>query len=233
MRDESADNLAIVLMSGGMDSCVTAALARAAGHPLAALHVRYGQRIADRELRAFQAVADYYGIVHRLVVDLQHLRQIGGSALTDPTIAVPEGEDPDRPGIPISYVPQRNGNLLFIAAAWADVLRATSIWTGMVEEDSSGYPDCRRAFCDAMEVAIGAGNPDDHPDPKIVTPLIHLRKADIVRCGVELGAPLHLTWSCYQREDVACGVCDSCQLRLRGFREAGVEDPIPYVIRDA
>lgn len=223
-----AENLAIVLLSGGMDSCVTAALARQAGHTLAALHVRYGQRTEARELRAFHAVADFLGVAHRQVVDSSYLRQIGGSALTDPSLPLPEGEEPTRPGVPISYVPQRNGNLLFIAAAWAEVLGATSIWTGMVEEDSSGYPDCRRAFCEAMEVAIGLGNPDDHPDPRIITPLIHLRKADIVRRGVELAAPLHLTWSCYQEEEVACGVCDSCQLRLRGFREAGLQDPIPY-----
>lgn len=228
---ETAENLAIVLMSGGMDSCVTAALARQAGCRLAALHVRYGQRTEARELQAFHAVADFFGIAYRQVVEILYLRQIGGSALTDPSLPVPEGEDPDRPGVSISYVPQRNGNLLFIAAAWADVLGATSIWTGMVEEDSSGYPDCRRVFCDAMEVAIGTGNPDDHPDPCIITPLIHLRKADIVRQGIALGAPLHLTWSCYQREDVACGVCDSCQLRLRGFQEAGLEDPLPYMRR--
>lgn len=225
-----ARELAIVLASGGMDSCVTVAWAQAAGNELALLHVRYGQRTEAREAAAFHAIADYYGVQKRLVVELDYLKRIGGSALTDPTLALPEGEDPDRPGVPLSYVPQRNGNLLFIAAAWAEVLKATSIWTGMVEEDSSGYPDCRRSFCDAMEVAIGLGNPDTNPDPRIVTPLIRLRKADIVRRGLELNAPLHLTWSCYQREDIACGVCDSCQLRRRGFREAGVEDPIPYAV---
>jgi len=225
-----ARELAIVLASGGMDSCVTVAWAHAAGNELALLHVRYGQRTEAREAAAFQAIGDHYGVRKRLVVELDYLKQIGGSALTDPTLALPEGEDPDRPGVPVSYVPQRNGNLLFIAAAWAEVLKATSIWTGMVEEDSSGYPDCRRSFCDAMEVAIGLGNPDANPDPRIVTPLIRLRKAEIVRRGLELQAPLHLTWSCYQREDVACGVCDSCQLRRRGFREAGVEDPIPYAV---
>lgn len=224
---------AIVLASGGMDSCVTVGLAAEAGNDLALLHVNYGQRTQRRELDAFHAVADHYGVPtsHRLVVDIAHLRQIGGSALTDPTVAVPEDEPLDRGGIPISYVPQRNGNLLFIAAAWADVVEAESIWTGMVEEDSSGYPDCRRSFCDAMERAIAAGNHDDHPDPRIVTPLIHLSKAEIVREGVRVGAPLALTWSCYQNEDVACGRCDSCRLRLRGFERAGVTDPIPYAAR--
>lgn len=220
--------IAIVLLSGGMDSSVTTAEARAAGHRLACLHVSYGQRTAKRERAAFDALADHYQVAERLAVDIDHLRRIGGSALTDSGLPVPEGEDPYRAGIPVSYVPQRNGNLLFIAAAWAEVLGAASIWTGMVEEDSSGYPDCRRSFCDAMERAIALGNPDDKPDPRIVTPLIHLRKEDIVRRGMELGVPFHLTWSCYQREDVACGVCDSCQLRRRAFQAARAKDPIPY-----
>jgi 7-cyano-7-deazaguanine synthase len=213
-----------------MDSCVTVGLAHEAGYELALLHVNYGQRTEKRELEAFQAIADHYGVPkdRRLVVHIGFLQAIGGSALTDRSIPVPEDEPLDRGGIPISYVPQRNGNLLFIAAAWADVLRATTIWTGMVEEDSSGYPDCRRAFCDAVERAIGAGNHEESPDPRIITPLIHLTKAEIVRAGARIGAPFHLTWSCYQREDVACGRCDSCRLRLRGFQQAGVEDPILY-----
>ena len=195
---------------------------------MAFLHVSYGQLTQDRELRAFGDLAERYGVEHRLAVDIEHLKQIGGSALIDESLELPQGEDPQRPGVPASYVPQRNGNLLFMAAAWAEVLKADSIWAGMVEEDSSGYPDCRRTFLDALEQSIALGNDDASPDPKIITPLIHLTKADIVRRGVELGAPLHLTWSCYQREDVACGVCDSCQLRLRGFREAGESDPIAY-----
>lgn len=219
---------AVVLMSGGMDSCVAAAIARAEGLELAALHVTYGQRTEAREKLAFERVCDALGIGRRMVVGIGHLAQIGGSALTDLALAVPESDDPDRPGIPITYVPQRNGNLLFIAASWAEVLGAESIWTGMVEADASGYPDCRRSFCDAMERAIAAGNHDDSPDPRIVTPLIALTKGAIVRRGVELGAPLEHTWSCYQRDDVACGICDSCQLRLRGFAQAGVPDPIAY-----
>ena len=220
--------IAVVLMSGGLDSCVAAALARSAGHELAGLHVRYGQRTQRREEQAYRNVCDALGIDRRLLIDIDHLRAIGGSALTDPTVAVPEGEDVDRPGIPVSYVPQRNGNLLMIAAAWAEVLVAESIWTGMVEADASGYPDCRRSFCDAMERAIAEGNHDAHPDPRIVTPLIAISKADIVREGLRLDAPLAQTWSCYQAEDQACGVCDSCQLRLRGFARAGAIDPIPY-----
>lgn len=221
---------AIVLASGGMDSCVTLGLAREAGHRPALLHVSYGQRTEKRELSAFHSIADHYRvpIECRRVVDIGFLAAIGGSALTDATVAVPENRPLDRGGIPISYVPQRNGNLLFIAAAWAEVIGATTIWTGMVEEDSSGYPDCRRSFCDAAERAIAEGNHDEHPDPRVITPLIHFTKADIVRTGIRIGAPLHLTWSCYQREDVACGRCDSCRLRLRGFRLAGAADPIPY-----
>jgi len=220
--------IAVVLMSGGMDSCVAATLAKTEGHELAALHVRYGQRTQDREERAFGEVCDALGIRRRMLVDIDHLRQIGGSALTDTFLAVPEGEDVDRPGIPVSYVPQRNGNLLMIAAAWAEALVAETIWTGMVEADATGYPDCRRSFCDAMEQAIAAGNHDEHPDPRIITPLIAMTKADIVRTGLQIGAPLQQTWSCYQAEDAACGVCDSCQLRLRGFAQAGAVDPIPY-----
>lgn len=219
---------AVVAMSGGMDSCVTAAIAVAEGLEVHALHVSYGQRTQSRELQAFHEVCSALRITARQTVSIDHLRAFGGSALTDPTIAVPERQPVDRVGMPVSYVPQRNGNILFIAAAWAEVLRAESIWAGMVEEDSSGYPDCRRSFCDALERALAEGNSDDAPDPAIVTPLIHLTKAQIVRRGLEIGAPLHLTWSCYQSVDEACGICDSCQLRLRGFAQACASDPIPY-----
>jgi 7-cyano-7-deazaguanine synthase len=222
----------IVLASGGLDSCVATTMAHNENRDLAMLHVTYGQRTAARERSSFNAIADFFNVPagRRLIVDVDFLATIGGSALTDNSIPMPEQEPLDREGIPVSYVPQRNGNLLFIAAAWADTISAQSIWTGMVEEDSSGYPDCRRTFVDAIEVAIGRGNNDDHPDPKIVTPLIYMRKSEIVRAGIEAGAPLHMTWSCYQYEDEACGVCDSCLLRLRGFAEAGVPDPIPYAV---
>lgn len=224
---------AIVVMSGGLDSCVAAAVALDQGRQVAALHVRYGQRTQRREEQAFEDVCKALGIARREVVEIGHLRQFGGSALTDLDLAVPEGQDVDRDEIPVTYVPQRNGNILLIAAAWAEVLGAAEIWTGMVQNDATGYPDCRRSFCDALERAIGEGNSDRSPDPRIVTPLIDLTKADIVREGLRLGAPLERTWSCYQAEHEACGVCDSCQLRLRGFAVAGAEDPIPYADRAA
>ncbi len=222
--------LAVVLASGGMDSCVTIALAER-DHRLALLHVNYGQRTEARELRAFQEVADHYGAEKRLVVSIEHLKVIGGSALTDANIPVPE---PDRPenerrqhGIPVTYVPFRNAHLLAIATSWAEVIGARKIYIGAVEEDSSGYPDCRETFYRAFNRVIETGT---RPESRIeiVTPLIHMKKGEIVRKGVELGAPLHLTWSCYQGSEKACGRCESCMLRLKGFQEAGVKDPIPY-----
>ena len=220
--------LAVVSLSGGMDSCVTAALARAQDHELALLHADYGQRTQDRERRAFQDIADFYGVPthRRLVIGFDTLKAIGGSALTDPGIALPEGEL-DRPGVPVSYVPFRNAHLLAACVSWAEVLGATAIYVGFVEEDSSGYPDCREAFLRSFEQTANLGT---KPETRLAfhAPLLHLRKADIVRKGRELGAPLHLSWSCYQGEAEACGHCDSCHLRLRGFQEAGFPDPIPY-----
>ena len=218
---------AVVLASGGMDSCVLAALA-AQEHALAMLHANYGQRTEARELRAFGEVAEFYAVPaeRRLVVDLRHLGAVGGSCLTDPSIAVPEGE-PDREGIPVSYVPFRNANLLSIATSWAEVLGASAIYFGAMEEDSSGYPDCRGCFVEAFNRLIAVGT---RPETavEVVAPLLHRTKAAVVRLGAELGAPFDRSWSCYAREDLACGRCDSCLLRLRGFREAGLEDPIPY-----
>lgn len=218
---------AVVLASGGMDSCVLVALARQE-HEVAMLHANYGQRTVAREKRAFDAIADFYGVpaARRLTVDLAHLAAIGGSCLTDPDIPVPEGQL-DRQGIPVSYVPFRNANLLAVATAWGEVLGATRIFFGAMEEDSSGYPDCRGVFIEAFNRVIAAGT---RPETQIevVAPLLHLSKADVVRLGTRLSAPLDLTWSCYERDDAACGRCDSCLLRLRGFREAGVPDPIPY-----
>jgi 7-cyano-7-deazaguanine synthase len=210
-----------------MDSCVLVALA-SREHEVAMLHASYGQRTAARERRAFAEVADHFGVPaeRRLEVDLGHLAAIGGSCLTDPGMAVPEG-DPDREGIPVSYVPFRNANLLAAAAAWGEVLGARAVFLGAMEEDSSGYPDCRGAFIEAFNRAIEAGTrPETHIE--IVAPLLHLTKAEVVRLGLSLGAPFHLTWSCYQNEELACGRCDSCLLRRRGFREAGAPDPIPY-----
>jgi 7-cyano-7-deazaguanine synthase len=218
---------AVVLASGGMDSCVLVALA-AREHDVAMLHVNYGQRTEARELRSFHAIANFYKVPaeRRLVVDLRHLAAIGGSCLTDAAITVPEGQL-GREGIPVSYVPFRNANLLSAATSWGEVLGARAIFYGAMEEDSSGYPDCRGVFVDAFNRLIQAGT---RPETRLVVqaPLLHLTKAGVVRLGASLDAPFHVTWSCYQSEEVACGRCDSCLLRLRGFREAGVPDPIPY-----
>ncbi len=220
--------LAVVLASGGMDSCVTVALANEQ-YRLAMLHVAYGQRTEKREAEAFNTLADFYRAEQRMVCRLEHLKKIGGSSLTDERVAV-EKADLERQGIPMSYVPFRNAHFLSIAVSWGEVLGAKKIFVGAVAEDSSGYPDCRPEYYAAFNRVIAAGT---RPETKleIVTPVIHMRKSEIVRRGRELGAPFHLTWSCYQREDAACGVCDSCALRLRAFEEAGVEDPIPYVVR--
>lgn len=220
--------LVVVLASGGMDSCVTTAIA-SEDHRLAMLHVAYGQRTEQRELKSFHALADFYQAERRLVCRLEHLRQIGGSSLTDARIEV-EPANLDRQGIPSSYVPFRNAHFLSIAVSWGEVLGARKIFIGAVAEDSSGYPDCRPEYYAAFNRLIVAGT---KPETllEIVTPVIHMRKSEIVRRGIDLGAPLHLTWSCYQGEELACGVCDSCALRLRAFAEAGLVDPLPYAVR--
>ncbi|HRK05985.1 MAG TPA: 7-cyano-7-deazaguanine synthase QueC [Chlorobiota bacterium] len=212
----------VVLLSGGMDSCVTLAYAVAEGGEIAALHVNYGQRTQERELRAFNDICDVYNVQRRLVVDISHLAAIGGSSLTDPAMPVSD-YGAEGAVIPSSYVPFRNANILAIAVSWAEVLGANSIWIGAVEEDSSGYPDCRESFFRAFEAMIDEGT---RPETKIRirTPVLHSSKADIVREGQRMGAPLHLTWSCYRNSDVPCGTCDSCVLRARGFEQAGVED---------
>ncbi|MEZ4386491.1 MAG: 7-cyano-7-deazaguanine synthase QueC [Candidatus Krumholzibacteriia bacterium] len=222
MRD-----LAVVLASGGLDSCVCVAEA-AVAHDLALLHVNYGQRTQARELRAFTEIADHYRVpaTRRLVCDLDHLRRIGGTSLTDPALAVETGE-PEPGHVPSTYVPFRNAHILCIGTSWAEVLGATALYIGAVEEDSSGYPDCRAAFYRAFQQAIDEGT---RPQTRIriTTPLIALDKAAIVRRGLALGAPLPLTWSCYTESEAACGQCESCRLRLRGFARAGVVDPITY-----
>jgi 7-cyano-7-deazaguanine synthase len=220
--------LAVVLASGGMDSCVTAAIADL-NHRLAFLHVAYGQRTEGRELKSFNALADFYHAEQRLVCRLDHLRLIGGSSLTDRNIPV-ELANLERQEIPSSYVPFRNAHFLSIAASWGEVIGARKIFIGAVAEDSSGYPDCRPEYYEAFNRVIAVGTRPE-TDLEILTPVIHMRKSEIVRKGIELGAPFDLTWSCYQREDVACGVCDSCALRLRAFQEAGCEDPIAYAVR--
>lgn len=215
---------ALVLLSGGMDSCVCAALA-VREHHAAALHISYGQRTEARERESFLAICDRLGIHEKLIVRNEALKLIGGSALTDKTIAVPEshllGQD-----IPVTYVPFRNAHFLSVAVSWAEVLGATKIYIGAVEQDSSGYPDCRPAYYQAFNEVIRTGTKEGNIE--ICTPLIGLRKSEIVRLGLELRAPFDLTWSCYSREDRACGVCDSCVLRLRAFQDAGATDPLPY-----
>jgi 7-cyano-7-deazaguanine synthase len=224
---------AVVLLSGGMDSCVSTAMVReqrGAGN-IALLHAGYGQRTQRRERQAFEEIADFYGVRERLVVQLDHFRAIGGSALTDEKIAVPENElgapGPRGGAIPATYVPFRNAHFLSVAVSWAEVIGAGAIYIGAVAEDSSGYPDCRPEYYQVFQELIRAGTRPE-TQIEIVTPVIRMKKSEIIRRGLELGAPLHLTWSCYQEEEMACAACDSCLLRLRAFAEAGANDPIPY-----
>ena len=220
-------SLAVCLVSGGMDSCVTAAIAHEENEELAFLHVSYGQRTEQRERQAFEEIADYYQVSRRLAVFIDHLALIGGSSLTDPAIPVTAADLLRAPGIPASYVPFRNAHLLSIATSWAEAIGAQSIDIGAVEEDSSGYPDCHPEFYNAFQKVIDLGT---KPETRIEikTPVIELKKYEIVLRGTELNAPLELTWSCYRGSQRACGNCDSCALRLRAFRQAGLGDPIPY-----
>jgi 7-cyano-7-deazaguanine synthase len=228
------DVKAVVLLSGGMDSCVCAAIARErhGAENVRLLHARYGQRTESRERQAFEEIAKFWGIRERLVVKLEHFRAIGGSALTDGRIAVPENQpSAPHPGegraIPVTYVPFRNAHLLSVGVSWGEAIGAGALYIGAVAEDSSGYPDCRPEYYRVFQELIRVGT---KPETQIemVTPVIAMKKSEIVRRGMELGAPLHLTWSCYQGEEQACGKCDSCVLRLRAFAEAGIVDPIPY-----
>jgi len=209
-----------------MDSCVTAAIANEENDQLAFLHVSYGQRTETREGRAFCDLADHFGVRRRLTASIDYLAKIGGSSLTEMNIAVSEA-NPSSSEIPTSYVPFRNSHLLSIATSWAEVIGAQAIYIGAVAEDSSGYPDCRPEFYEAFQCAIDVGTKPE-TDIRIFTPVIHLRKSEIIKRGLELDAPLELTWSCYQSEELACGRCDSCVLRLRAFAEAGIVDPVPY-----
>jgi 7-cyano-7-deazaguanine synthase len=233
---------AVVLLSGGMDSCVTAAIARQT-HELALVHASYGQRTERRERQAFDEIADFYDVRDRMVVRLDHFAQIGGSALTDKRIAVPEGGNAPvgvrqaavgtRAGgneIPSTYVPFRNAHFLAVAVSWGEVIGASAIFIGAVAEDSSGYPDCRPEYYRVFQQLVREGT---RPETRIeiVTPVIGMRKWEIIQKGVDLRAPLDRTWSCYQFEDEACGSCDSCHLRLNAFAEAGVTDPIAYRAR--
>lgn len=217
--------LAIVLVSGGLDSCVTAAVANKDYEP-AFLHVNYGQRTEARELKAFKEIADFYNVSKRLIVSVDYLKEIGGSSLINKNLPVPDYKD-ERMGIPSTYVPFRNTHLIAIAVSWAEVISAKKIFIGAMEEDSSGYPDCREAYFKAYNRLIELGT---RPETKIEieTPIIHLRKWEVVKLGAELGAPFQLTWSCYRSEDIACGRCESCILRIKAFKEAGIRDPIGY-----
>ena len=210
-----------------MDSCVCAALA-VRDHDAAAVHVSYGQLTEEREKQSFLAICERLRIRDKLAVRNEALRAIGGSALTDAAIAVPRAENVGQ-AIPVTYVPFRNAHFLSVAVSWAEVLGAGKVYIGAVEPDSSGYPDCRPAYYQAFNQVVKAGTKEGRIE--VVTPLIAMRKAEIVRLGLELGAPFDLTWSCYSRQDRACGVCDSCVLRLRAFEAAGVRDPIPYAAR--
>lgn len=219
--------LAVALLSGGLDSCVCLAEARRR-HRVAVLHADYGQRTEARERRAFREIADHYRIPaeHRLLAEAPALGRIGGSSLTDPRLPVPQGL-PEPGQVPPTYVPFRNAHLLAMGVSWAEVLGARAVYIGAVEEDGSGYPDCSERFLRRFAAAARAGT---RPESRIAVraPLLHLTKADIVRRGLEIGAPLHLTWSCYTGREVACGRCESCRLRLRGFAAAGAADPLPY-----
>jgi len=221
----SSKKSAVVLVSGGMDSALTAAYAIQKFEP-AFLHINYGQRTEKRELKSFNDIANYYGVKKRIVADVSFLKNIGGSSLTDLNMDVSK-PDLDTKEIPTSYVPFRNANILSIAVSWAEVMRAASIFIGAVEEDSSGYPDCRKVFFKAFEKMVSKGTKPE-TKIKIETPIIDLSKKEIVLQSIKLKSPLHLTWSCYREDEVACGECDSCAFRLRGFKLAGIEDPIEY-----
>lgn len=227
MNSKSKD-IAVVAVSGGLDSCVTAAIANKE-YELAFAHFNYGQRTEKRELKAFEDIANHFKVEKNLVVDISHLSKIGESSLTDEGIEVSRA-DLRSTKIPTSYVPFRNANILSACVSWAEVLNAKAIFIGAVEEDSSGYPDCRPVFFTAFNNVIETGTkPDTHI--KVITPVIAMSKSEIIKKGLELNTPLNLTWSCYQNEEIACGECDSCALRLRGFQQAGIEDPIKYRIK--
>ena len=222
-----SQDLAICLVSGGMDSLVTAAFANTKHERLAFLHLNYGQKTEKRELKSFHDIAEFYGVPesHRKIIDVSFLKQIGGSSLTDDSINVKNYEG-DKEVIPDSYVPFRNTHIVSMAVSWAEVIGAKKIFIGAVYEDSSGYPDCRPSYYKALNALIKEGTKDG--DIEVITPVILMKKEEIVKKAVEMKAPLELTWSCYSSEDKSCGICDSCALRLRGFQKAGIEDPLPY-----
>jgi len=216
---------AVVIMSGGMDSTLSAYMVKKEGYEIIGVHFNYDQRTQKKELESFEAIAKELGVLNKYVLDLDFFKHLGASALTDKTIDVPTSGLED--GVPVTYVPFRNGIFLSMAAAIAEKEGAELIAIGVVEEDSSGYPDCRENYIEAMQKAINLGTKDE-TNIKIAMPLVHLKKSQIVQEALQYDVPLHLTWSCYKNEDKACGVCDSCRLRLNGFKQAGIKDPIPY-----
>jgi 7-cyano-7-deazaguanine synthase len=218
--------LAVVLLSGGMDSAVTAAIAKEQGYDIACLHLNYGQKTQERELKQFNKLCDEFQAISRLVTDVRFLSQIGGSSLTDEKIEITDA-NLDSKEIPTSYVPFRNANILAIATSWAEVIGAEALFIGAVYEDSSGYPDTRREFFEAFEQVIATGTKPS-TKIKIETPIIDMNKDEIIKKGIELNVPFSETWSCYRNNDVACGKCDSCGLRLRAFSRVGMDDPIEY-----
>ncbi len=220
----------IALVSGGMDSLVMAEFCKRESE-LSLLHVNYGQRTEAKELTCFHAIASYLKVPEhrRLVADIGYLKRIGGSALTDPDIDIPSA-DLAREGVPLTYVPFRNAHLVSIAVSWAEAAGAKNIYIGAVAVDSSGYPDCRPEFYEAMNEAIRRGTKEGS-DIVVKAPFLHLKKKDIVLMGKSMGVPFEHSWSCYREGEAACGVCDSCALRLRAFAEAGVSDPLPYETR--
>jgi len=226
-------DIAVIAVSGGLDSCVTTAIAKQ-DFELAFAHFNYGQRTEKRELKAFNDLADFFNVDKKLIIDISHLSRIGGSSLTDKRIEVSTADLSNKRNLPIgrqvptSYVPFRNANILAACVSWAEAIKAKAVFIGAVQEDSSGYPDCRADFFSAFEKMVQFGTKPS-TSLEIKTPIINLTKEEIIKLGMELNAPLHLTWSCYKNENKACGVCDSCALRLRGFQTAGVEDPISYI----
>jgi len=217
---------AVCIISGGMDSALSAKMAQIDGYDIIALHFNYGQRTEQKELESFRKIAEYLNAIEKYEIDLDFFKQIGASALIDDSLEVPTGGI--EAGVPITYVPFRNGIFLSIATAIAEKHGAEAIYIGVVEEDSSGYPDCRDSYILAMQKAINLGTKDE-TKLEIKMPLVHMKKEEIVQKALKLGVPLEYTWSCYQNEDEACGVCDSCRLRLKGFEKAGKKDLIKYV----
>jgi len=217
---------AVCIISGGMDSALSAKIAQKAGYEIIALHFNYGQRTEAKELSCFRKIAEDVGASERYEIDLPFFEQIGASALTDRSIDVPTGGI--EAGVPVTYVPFRNGIFLSIAASVAEKHGAEALFIGVVEEDSSGYPDCRESYIEQMQKAINMGTKDE-TRLEIKMPLVTMKKSEIVKSALASGVPLESTWSCYKSEEKACGLCDSCRLRLRGFEQAGEKDPIVYI----